>query len=68
MDVLRGRKELVVQSLLLLNCLCASLLLNLALKEQGTLLPRGSVKVVLISFGRKGCKLHVNAEETALSV
>ncbi|GJR33681.1 DNA helicase [Tanacetum coccineum] len=39
-----------------------------ALKEQGTLLTRGSVKVVLKSLGRKGCKLHVNAEETALSV
>ncbi|PWA89579.1 HAC13 protein (HAC13) [Artemisia annua] len=39
-----------------------------ALKEQGTLLERGSMKVVLKSLGGKGSKLHVNAEETVLSV
>ncbi|GJR38201.1 transcription initiation factor TFIID subunit 1 isoform X1 [Tanacetum coccineum] len=39
-----------------------------ALKEQGTLLTRGSMKVVLMSLGGKGSKLHVNAEETVLSV
>ncbi|GJS20660.1 transcription initiation factor TFIID subunit 1 isoform X1 [Tanacetum coccineum] len=39
-----------------------------ALKEQGTLLTRGSMKVIIKSLGGKCSKLHVNAEETVLSV
>ncbi|XP_024985574.1 transcription initiation factor TFIID subunit 1 isoform X3 [Cynara cardunculus var. scolymus] len=39
-----------------------------ALKEQGKLLTRGSMKIVLKSLGGKGSKLHVDAEETILSV
>ncbi|KAJ9535091.1 LOW QUALITY PROTEIN: hypothetical protein OSB04_un001833 [Centaurea solstitialis] len=39
-----------------------------ALKEQGKLLTKGSMKVVLKSLGGKGSKLHVDAEETILSL
>ncbi|KAI3777007.1 hypothetical protein L1987_46800 [Smallanthus sonchifolius] len=39
-----------------------------ALKEQGKLLTKGSMKILLKSLGGKGSKLHVDAEETLLSV
>ncbi|KAI3820284.1 hypothetical protein L1987_07828 [Smallanthus sonchifolius] len=39
-----------------------------ALKEQGKLLTKGSMKILLKSLGGKGSKLHVDAEETILSV
>ncbi|KAI3689257.1 hypothetical protein L2E82_47210 [Cichorium intybus] len=39
-----------------------------ALKEQGKLLTKGSMKIVLKSLGGKGSKLHVDAEETISSV
>ncbi|KAI3686002.1 hypothetical protein L1987_79671 [Smallanthus sonchifolius] len=38
------------------------------LKEQGKLLTKGSMKILLKSLGGKGSKLHVDAEETILSV
>ncbi|KAJ0920891.1 putative chromatin remodeler Bromodomain family [Helianthus annuus] len=39
-----------------------------ALKEQGKPLTKGSMKILLKSLGGKGSKLHVDAEETILSV
>ncbi|XP_052620996.1 transcription initiation factor TFIID subunit 1-like [Lactuca sativa] len=39
-----------------------------ALKEQGKLLTKGSMEIVLKSLGGKGSKLHVDAEETVLSL
>lgn len=39
-----------------------------ALKEQGKLLTKGSMKILLKTLGGKGSKLHVDAEETILSV
>ncbi|KAI7727627.1 hypothetical protein M8C21_003418 [Ambrosia artemisiifolia] len=39
-----------------------------ALKEQGKMLTKGSMKILLKSLGGKGSKLHVDAEETILSV
>nr|XP_043638575.1 transcription initiation factor TFIID subunit 1 isoform X2 [Erigeron canadensis] len=39
-----------------------------ALKEQGKLLSKGSMKIILKSLGGKGSRLHVDAEETILSV
>lgn len=39
-----------------------------ALKEQGNLLRKGSMKILVKSLGRKGIKLHVDVEETILSV
>ncbi|CAH1413977.1 unnamed protein product [Lactuca virosa] len=39
-----------------------------ALKEQGKLLTKWSMKIVLKSLGGKGSKLHVDAEETVLSL
>nr|KAJ0199510.1 hypothetical protein LSAT_V11C600337300 [Lactuca sativa] len=39
-----------------------------ALKEQGKLLTKGSMKIVLKSLGGKGSKLHVDAEETISSL
>ncbi|KAL4565992.1 hypothetical protein LXL04_030101 [Taraxacum kok-saghyz] len=39
-----------------------------ALKEQGKLLTKGSMKIVLKSLGGKGSKLHVDAQETIASL
>lgn len=40
----------------------------MALKEQEKLPTQGPMKVILKSLGGKGSKLHVDAEETILSV
>ncbi|CAI8588323.1 unnamed protein product [Vicia faba] len=41
---------------------------EVAVKEQGKLPTKGSMKIIMKSLGGKGCKLHVNAEETISSV
>ena len=40
----------------------------MALKEQEKLSTQGPMKVILKSLGGKGCKLHVDGEETISSV
>ncbi|XP_073220532.1 transcription initiation factor TFIID subunit 1 isoform X2 [Cicer arietinum] len=41
---------------------------EVAVKEQGKLPTHGSMKIIMKSLGGKGCKLHVDAEETLSSV
>lgn len=41
---------------------------EVAVKEQGKLPTQGPMKIILKSLGGKGCKLHVDAEETVSSV
>ncbi|XVF65743.1 hypothetical protein PTKIN_Ptkin09bG0274400 [Pterospermum kingtungense] len=42
--------------------------IEVAVRQQGRLPTQGSMKVILKSLGGKGCKLHVDAEETVSSV
>ncbi|KAG6652791.1 hypothetical protein CIPAW_05G030600 [Carya illinoinensis] len=41
---------------------------KVAIKEQGKLPTKGPMKIIVKSLGGKGCKLHVDAEETISSV
>lgn len=41
---------------------------KVAVREQGKLPTKGPMKIIVKSLGGKGCKLHVDAEETISSV